>query len=78
MILFTYISVGLKYLYDKIVDESGLSDASKQDFIDFSQIYLLYDSLMVFDAIIIFLMSISVIKYTFFWIPSLGLITTAL
>jgi hypothetical protein len=40
--------------------------------------YIFYEAIFIFDSVIIFMMAISTIKYTFFWIPSLSLITRSL
>lgn len=73
MILCTFISVGLKYGYDNSSNDILMDYQTR--YIDFSKLYVFHETIFIFDAIIIFMMAISIIKYTFFWIPSLSLIT---
>lgn len=85
MIILSLIDLGLKYGYDSIVWDNLLQATTfitrsanlttQNSFIDFAPNYLFYESISLLDSIIIFLMSLSIIKYTFFWIPSLGILT---
>eukprot|EP00347_Sterkiella_histriomuscorum_P019102 403342941 len=77
MIIFTYLNLGMKYLYDRIINQAA-QDSKFDRFIDFSLHYFFYEALFIFDSIIIFMMALSIIKYTFFWIPSLSLLTKSL
>lgn len=77
MILFTYLNTGMKYLYDSLVNQVT-SDSALERFVDFTLHYLFYEAIFIFDSLIIFLMALSIIKYTFFWIPSLSLLTRSL
>lgn len=86
MILMVYIDLGLKYGYDSIVWDkiekatsfltSGQQSSSK--FEDFTQSYLFYEALSLLDTIILFMMSLSVIKYSFYWLPSLEVLPQTL
>ena len=78
MIIFTFISLSLKFLYDSVIREASTTQDVDEEFIDFSLYYLFYESLFIFDSLIIFMMALSAIKYTFFWVPSLSLITQSL
>ena len=78
MIILTYINLGMKYLYDTLVTEKSNNHTHSSRYIEYSLFYLFHEALFIFDSVIIFLMAISIIKYTFFWIPSLRLITRSL
>ncbi|CDW72445.1 UNKNOWN [Stylonychia lemnae] len=78
MIIFTYLNLGMKYLYDRLFDQKANSQSHTEKYIDLSLFYLFHEAIFIFDSVIIFMMAISIIKYTFFWIPSLSLITRSL
>lgn len=78
MIVFTFINLGLKYLYDSILDDLNEEKAYLTQFVDFSNYFFFYEFLAIFDSLIIYMMSLSIIKYTFFWIPSLSIIILSL
>lgn len=79
MILCTFINQGLKYLYDKLAYDKVFSDNQlHNEYVDFSSLYLFYETISIFDAFIVFMMALSIIKYTFIWIPSLKIITLSL
>ena len=84
MIILSYISLSLKYGYDQFIEDkvtqakqSLIPDSKDAGFVDFSTSYIFYESLALLDSLLIFLMSLSILKYTFFWIPSLATLTTA-
>jgi hypothetical protein len=70
-ILCTFISVGFKYLYDRIVSNKNLTSKIYSQYVDFSLLYFYYEAMSVFDALIVFMMMIICIKYAFFWLPPL-------
>ncbi len=82
MIIFTFITLSLKYGYDEEANDM-ITRASAFDqtlglshgFLDFSNLYLYYEFLAILDSVLCFFMSLSLLKYTFLWIPSLKLLT---
>ncbi len=54
------------------------TSAMTSSFVDISTEYLFFEFISIFDSVILFLMALSLLKYTFFWIPSLNLLTVAL
>jgi hypothetical protein len=85
MILLSFISLSIKYGYDQFVEAKFSAAKQSLDhkiqntsYVDFSSSYIYYETLAVLDSLLIFLMSASILKYTFFWIPSLATLTTAL
>lgn len=82
MIIFSFCTMGLKYYYDSVVWTKVLEATSQSStnvylnqFVDFGQEYMMYESLSLLDCLVTFMMSLSIIKYTFFWIPSLRVLT---
>ena len=86
MIVMSFINIALKYGYDTFVWDKvsagvqanavkkGDQDSRNDNFIEFSENYLLYETLTVLDSFLIFMIALSVLKYTFFWIPSLNIL----
>jgi hypothetical protein len=58
------------------LSESQDIELSEKNFVEFDKHYLFYESLTLLDALVIFMMALSIIKYTFFWIPSLSILTS--
>jgi hypothetical protein len=85
MIVSSFIDLALKYYYDvKVWSDiqsatgivTNISAINNQNgFVDFTSNYLFFEAITLLDAFTIFMMSLSIIKYTFFWIPSLGILT---
>jgi len=67
-----------KYTFEKVVYAHDIEDKWGEQYIDLSGFYIFFEAISIFDGVILCLMSISVIKYTFFWIPQLSFITEAL
>jgi len=86
MIVMSFINIALKYGYDTFVWEKvsagvqanavkkGDQDSRNDNFIEFSENYLLYETLTILDSFLVFMIALSVLKYTFFWIPSLNIL----
>ena len=72
----SYISIANKIIYNTIIKNENLNSRIGTTFIDLSFLFLFFESLSAFDALLIFFCTVSVIKYTFFWIPSLTLISS--
>lgn len=86
MIMLTLITLSLKYGYDDQASDKlkEAYDAHKIEglengggYVEFSTIYLYYEIIAVLDSILGFLMAISILKYTSYWIPSLHILTNA-
>lgn len=86
MIIMAFINIALKYGYDNIVWEKvstgvranavkeGDPDSREDNFMEFSGNYLLYEALTILDSLLVFMIALSILKYTFFWIPSLNIL----
>ena len=86
MIVMAFINIALKYGYDTIVWDKvsagvkanainkGDPDIKKDNFIEFSGNYVLYETLTILDSLLVFMIALSILKYTFFWIPSLNIL----
>ena len=86
MIVMAFLNIALKYGYDSIVWEKvsagvqanavteGGIDSRDDNFIEFSGNYLLYEALTILDSLLVFMIALSILKYTFFWIPSLNIL----
>lgn len=86
MIIMAFINIALKYGYDSVVWEKvskGVrlnavkeadQDSRKDNFMEFSDNYLLYETLTILDSLLVFMIALSILKYTFFWIPSLNIL----
>lgn len=85
MIVMAFINIALKYGYDDIVWEKvsagvkanaikeGDTDTRDDNFMEFAGNYLLYETLTILDSLLVFMIALSILKYTFFWIPSLNI-----
>lgn len=86
MIIMAFIDIAVKYGYDNFVWGKvsagvqanaiikGDNDSRNDNFIEFSEYFLLYETLTILDSFLVFMIALSVLKYTFFWIPSLNIL----
>lgn len=79
MIILTFLTLGLKYIYDSFVMNFITEDDKfLESFVDMTDFYVYYETISILDSLIVFMMAISVTKYTFFWIPALTTISKSL
>lgn len=86
MIIMAFVNIGLKFGYDTVVwekvskgvranaNKGADPNSSNDNFMEFASSYLLYETLTILDSFLAFLIALSILKYTFFWIPSLNIL----